>query len=633
MVLFALLSALPSQAASPWVRKIEVTGNDHVSTSDILDALATVKTGWWPFAAKKPFDEAAWDLDLKRVPALYADRGYFDARVARHEAVPDGRGAVDLRLDIEEGLPTHLAEVHLEGFADDRQTARVQALTRKHELLAGKPVDYHDYAACRDEIKALLAAQGYAYAQVDGEMQVDRERHVARIFFKAQTGPKVVLGDIHFVGQGPIPTTKLRHRLTFAPGDIYDPADFNTSQGRLYDLGVFSSVRLSLPPTPTQRADVTITSQPGTLREIKIGGGVGVERQREEVRLRLEETFSNFFGGLRRLRLRIKPAWVVMPSLTDIQRSGPAAETFAELTQPDLLGQNITLHALLGYDLLIAEGYQAHGPRAQLGVDRPFFRDRLVLGGSWNLQYLDFFAIDASVFDPRMTTLGYGFKDPYRLAFIEEFAQIDLRDQPLDAHEGVYLALRLEQGNSYLGGSFDYSKVVPEVRAYLPLGRRVVVAGRGMVGWLKPFGGGTDSPLTRRFFLGGPSSHRGFGFGRLSPQVADDRGRLVPVGGQGEALVSAETRIELTKVAGHWLGVVPFVDAGDVTLTFAQLDPTRFHVATGLSTEYETAIGVARVGLGVRLNRLSGTVLPGQSPENPEPGHRFAFHFTLGEAF
>ena len=53
-----------------------------------------------------------------------------------------------------------------------------------------------------------------------------------------------------------------------------------------------------------------------------------------------------------------------------------------------------------GYDLGIHEGYQFHGPRTQLGVERPFWRDRLLASLSWNLQYLNFFNIDTAAFNP-----------------------------------------------------------------------------------------------------------------------------------------------------------------------------------------------------------------------------------------
>lgn len=145
-----------------------------------------------------------------------------------------------------------------------------------------------------------------------------------------------------------------------------------------------------------------------------------------------------------------------------------------------------------------------------------------------------------------------------------------------------------------------------------------------MVGWLKPYGG-EESPVTRRYQLGGPSSHRGFSFGRLAPFAIDNEGRRVPIGGDGEVLFSAELRVDVTKISGYWLGLVPFVDAGDVTTRWSGLDLGNLHYASGASLVYETPIGAVRAGVGVRLNRMGG--------DNPDPNDRIAFHITIGEAF
>jgi outer membrane protein insertion porin family/translocation and assembly module TamA len=133
--------------------------------------------------------------------------------------------------------------------------------------------------------------------------------------------------------------------------------------------------------------------------------------------------------------------------------------------------------------------------------------------------------------------------------------------------------------------------------------------------------------------LGGPATHRGFSYGRLAPQVADQNGRLIPVGGDGEILLSGEARLELFRLSGHWLGVVAFFDAGDVTVNFDQVNLRNLHYATGADLDYQTAIGIVRMGVGFRLNRLSGVVVPNLAPENPDPGQRWAVHFTFGEAF
>src|SRR5262249_3882721 len=154
-----------------------------------------------------------------------------------------------------------------------------------------------------------------------------------------------------------------------------------------------------LPETPTDQADVRIQVRPGALRDLRLGGGVGAERVRQEVRLRLEYRRSNFLGGLRKLRVSSKPGYVFLPRVFSPVSQGVAAENDVQLSQPDVFGTAVTLQALAGYDVGIAEGYQFRGPRGVLGGDRPFFRDRVLGGLSWNLQYLTFFNVDQSVFN------------------------------------------------------------------------------------------------------------------------------------------------------------------------------------------------------------------------------------------
>jgi len=621
----------------PEVHSLRFEGNKAVSDATLKSQLVTEATAWYPFAETKHLDIAALDQDMRRITAFYADRGYFDARVVRRRIDKRKDGAVDITVAIDEGPPTKIDKVAWAaggagGTLDEPRWTKLAAST---SVASGQPADYAHYDSTKAQVKSLLKEDGYAYADVQGDMAVDRDRHLATITYRLTPGPLVHLHSALLEGQGSLPGRKILHRVTWSDGQKYDPDVLATTQGRLYDLGVFSSVRMELPPEPTPDPDVTIKVSPGKLHELKLGGGLGVDRDRQEVRLRAEWSFSNFLGGLRKLQIRLKPAYAVIPGITNIQRSGPVANTDVTLIQPDLANTNVTAQLLAGYDVTLTEGYAARGPRGSLGFQRSFWQDRLTAGAAYNLQYLDFYDIDASVFDPTMTTLGFGFRDSYRLAYVEEFAQLDLRNRSVALRPGGFIGLHVEEGSTLLGGEFRYLALTPELKFFLPITHRVMFAWRGLGGWLRPFGGGaaTDSPVTRRFRLGGPSSHRGFGFGRLSPQIVDKNGNPVPVGGDGELLLSEELRIQVTKVGGNWLSVVPFFDSGDVTPSFEELSLRNLHHAAGLALEYLSPIGVIRAGAAVRLNRLSGVATPGAELSNPDPGQRLAFHITVGEAF
>jgi outer membrane protein assembly factor BamA len=232
--------------------------------------------------------------------------------------------------------------------------------------------------------------------------------------------------------------------------------------------------------------------------------------------------------------------------------------------------------------------------------------------------------------DPTLAHIFLGYTNPYLLSYLVQQVIVDLRHRPLDTRSGFYGSLNLEEGVP-LGGTFTYVKVSPDVRAYVPLGSRVVLAGRVIFGRLEPRTS-SDSPITRRFYEGGADSHRGFNYNRLAPQVpSGDNGAPIPIGGDTMLLMQVEARIDLFKIKGSWLGMAAFFDAGDVPQREFGLALGQLHLAVGGGLRYHTVVGTVRFDVGVRLNRLSPTQPDGR--QNPDPGQRFAFHLSIGEAF
>jgi outer membrane translocation and assembly module TamA len=201
-----------------------------------------------------------------------------------------------------------------------------------------------------------------------------------------------------------------------------------------------------------------------------------------------------------------------------------------------------------------------------------------------------------------------------QLFWVDQQLAYDRRDDPLDARRGFYAEVRAEEGNGWI-------QVTPEARGYVPLGRRWVLAARLRGG--RTLSG--ESPLTRRYFSGGGTSHRGFAFRRLAPWVETTEGERAPVGGQALVETSVEARIELLKVRGRWLGTVLFLDGGDVTERASELSATNLHWAAGTGLRYDTPVGDLRLDFGWRLNRVTQA--------DPDPDRRWALHFSLGEAF
>jgi outer membrane translocation and assembly module TamA len=127
-------------------------------------------------------------------------------------------------------------------------------------------------------------------------------------------------------------------------------------------------------------------------------------------------------------------------------------------------------------------------------------------------------------------------------------------------------------------------------------------------------------PFSRRYFLGGSTSLRGWG--RL--QVSPLSGSGLPIGG----LSMLEWNSELRVAATRSLSLVAFVDAGNVWARSWQIEPGDLRVAAGPGVRYRTPIGPVRADFGYQLTPIEGLLVDGE-PEK----RRWRVHFSIGQAF
>ena len=638
IVALAGACAHTKQSERPWVRRLVLHGVRHVDERDLRRHLVTEETARVVWADKKPFDPFALRLDAATIEAYYRAHGFFDARVTATDVNPaDKPNAVNVEVFIDEGAATKIEKVKVVGL--DQIGDDAKPIFRNLDLRRGQIFDSARYEAEKGEMRQRMRALGYAWADVAGDVVVDRDRHVADVTLKTDPGFKAIVRNIDVEGAYDVDRQLYVKHSLLREGMLLTPQELETARARLYNLGYLSTVRIDYRHNARhpEQADVHIALDEGKVNEWRIGLGLSLELQRSEVRGRAEYTRYHWLGGLRRLTLRAEPAYVFVPAFWNPLKQGPAGTVEAELTQLDLGLPPDELHAVAGYDLGVEYAFQYHGPRASIGYARNFLHDRLQLAAAYDFQYVMFFGVDpAFTADPAQAARDFGFVDPYRLGWLEQAVTLDLRDQPLDTRRGGWFNVRAEEGGVWSGGAFTYEKIVAEVRGYYSLFGRLVIAARTEFGHIFSQGA-YGSPTTRRFYLGGPESHRGFNFNRLSLQVPSGTpgNPALPIGGDEMFLTQIELRVRAVRIYGSWLEVAGFLDGGDVAapsgMAHDHVDLGELHVAVGGGLRYKTAVGTIRADVGVRLNRL-GDVEP-DGRVNPDPHQPVAFHLSIGEPF
>lgn len=620
MVLLCLLAAAcggrqrAGAAAGPTrIASVRVDGNASIDEDTLVDGLALEDLR----ATGQEHEPYLIERDEERLRGFYVRRGFFAVDVRSRV---ERRGAqVDIVFVVDEGSRARLARVEIEGLPDDPDLPR-EALRALIPLDDGDPFVYEVYDGAKPALVAALERVGYAHARLAATVTGDPVRGEAIIWLRFEAGPLARFGPVSLRGVDGGLADAARARLAVREGDRYSSSVLAVSQAALVDMGRFASVRVE--PDRSERAaivPIAITVAAAPRHELRLGAGLGVNPAFYEARGVAGYSVAGWPWALTTSRVALRPAYTL---LRDRDALEPQIEASASLERLDLFRPMLRAEVEAAFSYLTIEAYTSVGPRLRLGLRSPLFDRTLGVSAGWQLRLLRFDRIDEALDAATRERLGLAGEETYRLGFFEQTVYVDLRDDPVSPRVGLFGELRLEEGTRAAAGAFEYVRLTPELRGYVPLGETVLAA-RARAGAVLG-----KLPVTQRFFAGGASSQRGFPERTLAPtasQVVAGETLTAPYGGGALLEVGAELRRPLGTLWGLRLGGVAFLDGADVGERLEDLDAGNLHWATGLGVRIATPIGPVRLDVGYRLDRVGAGEL--------RPDERMAYHLSVGEAF
>jgi outer membrane protein insertion porin family/translocation and assembly module TamA len=676
--------------------QVTLEGTSALDRSELLAGLSTAESPRLfgvpglegVFFEYNLFDESLLEQDLQRLERACRAKGYYDAKVtvARVER-DESKATVRVTLHIVEGSvvvvdrvnPTGLEQLPASiGFAAQR------AITLKYD----QPFEESSYEASKAGILSVLTDHGYAFAKVTGRAQVNRATHRAVVDFSVEPGPVSKYGRIDVIGLEEIPESVVRSTLQLETGRTYSKSELREAENALINLGVFSSVRIE-----TTNVDKTAGVVPlvvrvheSTLRSVRVGVGSSIDPVQLSATVRLGWEDRNFLGGLRRFTIDERPGLIFFPTSTEKTviptRALPTNRLRAELRQPAFLEGRTTGRVSAEYNIYpllfplppnaIAEherilGY--HEIRGSVGLERSFFDLRLLVSPSVTLQSNIPIAYQTPPGDDGILP-GI---DRISILYPELMTTLDLRDDRIEPHRGILLQNSVQFASLSFGKDRRDVRLKPEIRTYVPVSKKAVLATRVALGFLLPhhYGSTLDRPrdiatdptdpevlrdqhrlLFRAFYSGGPNSNRGYGYSEVGPhgplglltsgdvncyKNPNDPDCIRPLGGLSLWEASMEVRFPIVGA----LGGVTFIDASNVTRKRWSLDLTVPHLSPGVGLRYSTPIGPIRLDIGYRwIERTNLAPREGVIKDQAELHGWFgkdwlplSLHLAIGEAF
>jgi outer membrane protein insertion porin family len=269
---------------------------------------------------------------------------------------------------------------------------------------------------------------------------------------------------------------------------------------------------------------------------------------------------------------------------------------------------------------------------------------KLLLRYSWTNDHIDAGTLKI---DPLLIPL---YSQPSRVGLFGVNLVQDRRDDPLDAHRGIYNSLDAGLATHAFGGNKNFARFLARNSYYKKLVGNVILASNTEFGVIRPFstdGIATDEyvPLPERFFGGGDSTMRGFPMNQAGPRDPDTG---FPIGGNALLFHTTELRFPLigdniSGVLFHDMGNI-YTGLGSVSFSVHQNGLTDFNYmvhAVGFGIRYRTPLGPILIDLAYSINPptfngLQGTydqLLFGGATKTIQSVSHIQYFFSIGQAF
>jgi translocation and assembly module TamA len=410
----------------------------------------------------------------------------------------------------------------------------------------------------------------FFHYHVNNKAIVNHINHTVSVSYDITHDKNVVFGDISFLNLSSIDQSYLMNLLTIKKGECFKRSSINKTRSSLKKSNLLDKILVILPEIPSadgvvpivfslsENAHHTIKAGSNFSTDLGFGFNIGWEHR-------------NFFSEGEKLSSNL--------SITEIEK-----ELSAIFSKPFFRRKDQTLKIEGSIKREDNDAYESNGVSLSESIERKFKNNWLAgIGTKYNYE---------SITEDKV-------EDNHFLVSMPLFASQNKKDNPLDPKNGWTLYLNTAPFIDVLDTNIIFLKNHVSGTYYLPLtdSQRVTLAFKTAVGSIAG-SPSEDIPATERFYAGGATSVRGYGYQLVGP-LNDDND---PIGGSSVMELSTEIRMKISEE----YGIVPFVDCGTSFSSRYMDSGEKLLCGAGIGLRYYTSFGPLRIDYAVPLDKRPG---------------------------
>lgn len=623
------------------VRSIRFVGNQQVSSSELRGAMQTSQLGFISrIMSSASFSNEMFEADVTAIQAHYYDQGFLAVAIGtpRVELSPDRR-FIDITIPVEEGPRFRVGRIEVAEV--DGEGTEVEPLVPVQELRDGVGVEPGDWfsrtsiAEGLQELTRRYRDEGYAYANLEPETDVDSERRIVDLNVNIERGPVVYIERINISGNTKTRDRVIRREMMVLEGMRYHQSLLERSRMNIMALTFFERVDFSQEEgSAPDRIIINVEVAERATGTFQVGAGFS---SLEQFVLQAQINQQNLFGRGQSLSLALQVSSI---------RQNIQLSFFEPWFLQSQWGMSVDLTYINSQNAAFSQRQTAAG----IAFGHPIYDRRLRFSMGYRLEYADIGASNrnfagvnqAQAFNAfQQSSLSNRFASGITSA-VRLSLSWDSRDNRMAPTNGFFSSYSAQFADRVLGSDNTYVQQDFFFRFYKRLLGPLILRGNVEVGLITSRSD-RGVPIYKRYYLGGIYTVRGYPYWSLGPTAliprvaapdSDPSARGITLGGNLQAFYQLEVEFVILESAGI-RGVI-FTDGGnawnlerairqapgveDPAYSLDGVDLTRIRTSVGFGFRWISPMGPLRFEWGIPLARRSGE-------------DAIEFQFTIGNSF
>jgi len=267
------INIVVDEGSSATIKKINIIGNEVFSNEELLKGFELSEGSFFSFlSSDNAYSKENLKGDIETLESFYRNRGYIKFSLeATQISLSRDKKSIFITHNIVEGSKYNIANVDVIGDIPFDKSI-YENITNS---LISQTYSQAQITAIEEYFANVLGNQGYAFAEVNGEPEMEDGSLDVKLIFTIVPGNRTYTRKILFTGNEITQDYVLRREMRQFEGAWTNDNSIENSKVRLERLGYFKEVAVETTPVPGTDDQIDITYSVEEETTGSIGGNIG----------------------------------------------------------------------------------------------------------------------------------------------------------------------------------------------------------------------------------------------------------------------------------------------------------------------------------------------------------------------